>query len=595
MPIRIPVFYTDLFEDRPGEAKLNELLAPYQKATTFRLLAMLNTLLSFYDKDEENGHRVQHLLFANLTNEELYERIQNKFKTDSMTRHPIFHRQQLLALMKRLLLKQGDGELDPNSDTEARYQLGLACLMQNDLLNTEEQNKKLEEAKADGEEGVLSELFAQLIVSAELLNPAEVLHAIVRSDEFFNILERRSEEFRFSNGETVLDRFRRITGLELRRYLWMIFGLCIVYKAHSEDLQGLIENPGKFNISKSVAFANTDLSQEEINLFFDQTAADLPKITEELSNPKGRVPLVSDYDLLAFRTYPLYYVDDERNVVSTIDFTFLTEKLSAGVFYTIANSIRTETNKDWHPFSGFWGNVFDEYVNDRLRDYFPLSLQRFYANPFFDKANEEAFDGVIDYGNSLVVMEHKGTYLTLDAKYSGQLEELMKGLSLNIGKGVVQIADKLEATFKSGEHDTFSQRGEVAYTFRDEDIKRVRKIYPVIIVQDFALQIGLANYKLKQELKREMERRTLREGITVMPLSLLTIEDVEKVIPYLNEFSLTDILDEYVSPRQEPLYTFENVLTRFLNEREAEHRNNEWILARRQELNERIQQQFNLS
>jgi hypothetical protein len=594
MPVIIPIYYSDFFDTGHDEAEISDLLAPFQKAPTFRLLAMLNTLLSFYGTDEDNAREVQGFLFANLTDEELYKRIQQKFPNDKMTRRPIFHRHQLLALMKRMLLKDADGELDPNHDKDARYRLGLACLMQNDLLNSEEQTKRLEEAKAEGEEAVLSELFAQLIVSAELFNPAEVMHAVVRSAEFFNILERRSEEFRFSNGETVLDRFRRITGLELRRYLWMVFGLCVVYKSESEDLNGLIDNPGKFNISKSAIFANTDLSEEEISLFFDQTAADLTKIAEELRNPKGRVPLIPDYDLLAFRTYPLYYVNKERDVVSTIDFTFLTEKLSAGVFYTIANSIRTENNKDWHPFSGFWGNVFDEYVNDRLRDHFPLTLQRFYANPFFDMVNEEAFDGVIDYGNSLVVMEYKGTYLTLDAKYSGQLEELMKGLSLNIGKGVVQIADKVEAIFKSGEHDTFSQRGEVTYTFGDDDIRRVRKLYPVIVVQDFALQIGLANYKLRQELKREMARRTLREGVAVMPLSLINVEDLEKVIPYLNEVSLTDILDEYVSPQHEPLYTFENALTRFLNKRGAEHRDNEWIQERRQDLNERIKQQFNL-
>ena len=595
MPIIIPIYYSDFFDSGHGEAELSDLLAPFQKAPTFRLLAMLNTLLSFYSTDEDNAREVQGFLFANLTDEELYKRVQLKFPNDKMTRRPIFHRQQLLALMKRVLLKDAEGELDPNHDKDARYRLGLACLMQNDLLNNEEQTKRLEEAKAEGEEAVLSELFAQLIVTAELFNPAEVMHAVVRSDEFFNILERRSEEFRFSNGESVLDRFRRITGLELRRYLWMVFGLCIAYKSESEDLKGLIDNPGKFNINKSTIFANTDLSEEEIRLFFDQMASDLAKITEELRNPKGRVPLIPDYDLLAFRTYPLYQVGEQGDVFSTIDFTFLTEKLSAGVFYAIGNSVRTEENKDWHTFSGFWGNVFEDYVNDRLRDYFPMTSQRFYANPFFDKAEEEAFDGVIDYGNSLVVMEHKGTYLTLDAKYSGQLDELIKGLSLNIAKGVVQIADKLEATFKSGEHETFTQRGETPLAFRDEDIKRVRKIYPVIIVQDLALQIGLANYKLRQDLRREMERRTLREGVTVMPLSFITVEDFDKVIHYLNEISLTDILDEYVSPRHEPLYTFENTLTRFLNKRGMEHRDNEWIQARRQDLSQRIKQQFNLT
>jgi len=80
-----------------------------------------------------------------------------------------------------------------------------------------------------------------------------------------------------------------------------------------------------------------------------------------------------------------------------------------------------------------------------------------------------------------------------------------------------------------------------------------------------------------------------------MPLSLLTIENIEKVIPYLDSFALTTILDEYISPTHEPLYTFENALARFLNGKKVAHRNNEWMLSRRKELNQLIKEHFNMS
>lgn len=537
MPIRMPICFSDVYDRTPDEAELDQLLQPLCRIPTFRMIAMLNTLLSFYDDNEEQAKRIQGFLLQNLTDEELFERLRQKFPNESVTRRPVFHRQQLLVLMKRLLLKSEEGECDPNADVESRYVLGKACLIVNDLLNNEEQNRRLEQLSEANEEAVLSELFVQLLVAAELYNPADVLHSVVRSDEFFRIIDRRAAEFQFSNGETIQQRFSRLSGIELRRYFWLIFCLCVVYKHESEDLEGLMRNPGKFNVAKSSVFAKTNLTPDEIERFFGHATIDLVTLTKLVKEQRGRVPLMFEYDVTPMRTYPLYDVSQEHGTVSPMDFTFLTEKLSAGVFHDISNSIRREKNKDWHTFSGFWGNIFEEYVNDRWRDAFPLKTQRFYASPYLDRTNEEVFDGVLDYGEALVVMEYKGTYLTLDAKYSGDLEKLMEGIALNVGKGVEQIASGLHAVFGEGANDTFSERGknlsDVVYSFGHNDIKRVKVVYPVIIVQDFALQIGLANYKIRQEFNRELKKRGLSRNVTVKPLSLITVEDFEKTIPYL--------------------------------------------------------------
>jgi len=598
MPIRMPICFSDVYDRKPDTDELRQLLQPYSKIPTFRMIAMLNTLLSFYDGDEEQAKRIQGFFLQNLTDEDLFERLKQKFSNESVTRRPVFHRQQFLVLMKDLLLKEEDGERDPNLDVASRHDLGKACLMVNDRLNNEEQNRRLEQLSDSDEEAVLSELFVQLLVGAELYNPADVVHSVVRSDEFFRIIERRAAKFNFSNGETIQQRFHRITGLGLRRYFWLMFCLCVVYKHESEDLEGLMQDPGKFNIAKGQVFAKTNLTADEISRFFAQTASDLTSLTELIKAERGRVPLLGDYDFVPMRTYPLYDLSQEHGTVSTIDFTFLTEKLSAGIFHDISNSIRRERNRDWHTFSGFWGNVFEEYVNDRWRDLYPLETRSFYASPYLDQKNEEVFDGAIDYGEALVVMEYKGTYLTLDAKYSGNLETLMEGIALNVGKGVEQIVNGLQAVFGVGANDTFSQRGQdrrdIVYSFGIGDIKRVKVVYPVIVVQDFALQIGLANYKIRQEFNRELAKRGLPKGVTVKPLSLFTVEDLEKTIPYLADFTLPEILDEYVSSRHEPLYTFENARMKFLGRKQVAERPNEWIHARRQEINLLIQDELEM-
>jgi hypothetical protein len=69
----------------------------------------------------------------------------------------------------------------------------------------------------------------------------------------------------------------------------------------------------------------------------------------------------------------------------------------------------------------------------------------------------------------------------------------------------------------------------------------------------------------------------------VRPLSLLTVEDLETIIPYLGEVSLTDILEEYIKPR-EPLHTFEHVFNVYRGRKKLARRGNVWIEQRFEEL-----------
>ena len=110
------------------------------------MLAMLNMFLALFDAktNEQHAVKVQRFFMANLLDDELYSLINQKLEGVSIIERPIFHRQQLLALMKKVLLdSRDDGELDPNEDhNEARYQLGKACLLMSDFLVSADQNER---------------------------------------------------------------------------------------------------------------------------------------------------------------------------------------------------------------------------------------------------------------------------------------------------------------------------------------------------------------------------------------------------------------------------------------------------------------------
>ena len=114
----MPICFSDVYDHTPDEDELRQLLQPFARVPTFRMIAMLNTLLSFYDDDEEHAKRIQDFLGQNLTDEDLFERLRQKFPNDSATRRPVFQRQQLLVLMKKLLLKEEDRDRDPNLDPQ---------------------------------------------------------------------------------------------------------------------------------------------------------------------------------------------------------------------------------------------------------------------------------------------------------------------------------------------------------------------------------------------------------------------------------------------------------------------------------------------
>jgi hypothetical protein len=69
------------------------------------MLAMLNTFLSFYQHTQDDREAftfVQGFLFQNLTAEDTFERARQRFPRENMGARPIFHRQQMLVLLKKI-------------------------------------------------------------------------------------------------------------------------------------------------------------------------------------------------------------------------------------------------------------------------------------------------------------------------------------------------------------------------------------------------------------------------------------------------------------------------------------------------------------
>ena len=86
-------------------------------------------------------------------------------------------------------------------------------------------------------------------------------------------------------------------------------------------------------------------------------------------------------------------------------------------------------------------------------------------------------------------------------------------------------------------------------------------------------------------LTRSVDQRLVR------PLCILSIEDLEVLIPYLDNVRLADVLDAY-SAKDDPLTTFQSIFGRFRRKRRIAHRRNKWIDERSEEIWQRVKDLF---
>jgi hypothetical protein len=578
---------------RPSESELNDLISSFDRRETFFFLATMNCLISFYLEDAKNASYVQRFLTANLTNEHIYNEVDSMIKDSGpFSEGPLFHRKQLLTLMKLILLRAGDcGPENPVTSLESRRKLGEACLIMNDLLITPEQEDRLKDRGDELErERIQDELYAQFIYSAELLHIPNPYHATVRNSEYIRIFDSERLRFPFAANMSLSQRFRQLTDLDLEHYLWLVFGMFSVYHGLAQDPVTFINDASMRNISRNTVFSKLDLGQLETSRFFELTATDFESILDK--NRQTHIQqddLTYRQDYTLFRKHPLIYIGDEKDRAACLDFGFLSEKVSLSLYHIVLSALEGQEPDRDQFLRRYWGEVFELYVNDRLRDFFPVKTKRFFRAPMLDipKKNSQAFDAALIVSDSLVVMEHKGKYLSLPAKYSGDREKLKNDLNKRFGKGVSQLAKGIEEVFNADptKRKTFLERnpsGDIVNYFGPDRLRKIKHIYPVLVVQDFALQLGFANWNLRSLFQEEIEKRKLNHQL-VHPLSVLTIEDLEYILPYLKEVPFPNILNVYAR-ELEPLKTFQYIIRDYFRRRKVKPRANKWVTVKLSEI-----------
>jgi hypothetical protein len=165
-----------------------------------------------------------------------------------------------------------------------------------------------------------------------------------------------------------------------------------------------------------------------------------------------------------------------------------------------------------------------------------MADRRYLPHPKFGNG-DEAFDGAIVEGSDLITLEFKSSVLRADRKYSGDPAQLLSEIEKKFvtgdssgAKGIAQIVNSLERIFSGDAVD-----GIVA--------QRVARVFPVIVVLDHSLSAPQVSRYLNDRFERRSIGKRFRK--TVTPLTVVDVENYERLSPYIEQHGIIPLLESY--------------------------------------------------
>ncbi len=568
--------WEEMFGKHPTKAELIEEIRPLNRLHSIWLLARINILLALgrIHSTEKQTVQLQTYLVNLLIGEELFQDLKRRFGAERLEKRQPFHSLQILTLMKVFALEgTKNGGLRPDMDIDAAHRLGRCLIMANDFLFTPENLRHIRRERPSIKRKRIA-LQLQVGSGLEVNNPPTINTSIVRSEMIFGEILKE-----VSCSLDIRSLFQQRSGMALEDYIDHVFGLLTYYI--TLDFEKLIEDPGPACVNPNTFFPET--STDLASKFWAMEQTSLDKLQTSLSEPS---PLKPYHDFIVMRKMPLLEVE-EKNVIP-MHVGFVQEKLEAGLFWTIFNSLKTPEER----LSLFtdWGHLFEEYVSRMLAQCCAASKENYVPFPKFLDNGEEAFDGVISAGKYWVVMEYKGGFLNSNAKYAESEEEFIKDLEKKFGSekgaGIEQLARKIGAVFAANP----KQRRRLV----GMDSSEVKIVVPVLIVQEsFVSSEVTAPYLVDifGTLKRKLH---LNQSVVYTFPIILDMSELESLKPYVTgkKLLMVECLMERVRIGTSGFLSFRDFFREYLQRRGIERVTDDETFARFRAVMNRISLRF---
>lgn len=500
------ITHREIIGTEPSLADLHALLTKYQRCEVILILSKLNILLGTwqntpnFDVDEKLSNILLHKHSADLAD-----------LRRSNTKRVVFSRLTLLFLVKQACLvcdEQGSLVNTPY----AQYEIGLGCLMANDLI--------LPTLPSEND-GTLA-LLARLLPFSDYISSDHYAMDIGRSQQLFGKIANSSSMRARSDFIDIVSLFEHSVGLSYETVSMLVFGcmakFLTVTPEHLASPEALVFH--------QTYFQKSAIDQETVKKFFQKmtiTESALAKKVRESANRPGD-------DLTVFQAFPLIEIAD--GLYTCLDPGFLIDKAGRGLYWTLFSEL---PNDQRGQLASFWGTVFENYVNLILKESYKAK-GIFIPEPKFPNG-EQAFDACLLESGSLVVFEHKSSTIRADAKYGGDVDKLKEQLHLKFvegdeegAKGIAQL-DRSIQRFLQGE------------AIENISCNDIHTVYPGLVCLDNTVSVPYMGSYFREQFRSMFPRKKWRK--TVTPVFTLNISDVENLLGYLTKFTMSDILENY--------------------------------------------------
>ena len=526
----------------------------------------------------------------------------------------IFNRKSTLHLLSESALSDPYSERSRDIVKESD-QLGKGYLIANKL-----PDEKIPNFKIDLTEEDRKELLAACIPFMEYTTPiapsSRSLYFMVRFKESFHSFQKKCS----SSNIDVNEIFYEATGLNLQDYQYLIFEILAHYlNLSQQDIlqkKDLAVNPMQFPsltplydnlLQHEIFYEATGLNLQDYQYLIFEILAHYLNLSQQdilqkkdlAVNPMQFPSLTPLYDNLLqhicipidalateaentsslpdefrlWRKYPLVKISE--NEIVCIDIGFLEDKLETGVFWLLLNQLKKEKSGKDKVIIGLRGEVFEDYaasiIERGINNQTPSSMERYIIRPkYVQRQRGECTDITVCGSDNLILFECKAPLLSAKTKFSGDFCKFHDGIKPNAIKGVEQLWNAIQTLG----HTNKKKRGQV----KGIDISQVKRIYPVLILSDFIFSVPLMNRFLDLEFQRFVKYNDLKKHLEIMPLTVLTTDDLESLEPYLKDTPFHAHLDLWIAQifLDNRSYPFSQYL-RFLKEMEGKVRQNEYI------------------
>ena len=492
---------------------LTQILSSFNFTDILITLARINLFLQ-HSKDFSFTERILQKDFCSCY---LREEIDRRGLTGDF----IFNRQSTLRLLRESVrVSNPYSTRSPDTTADAKIELARCYLIANESPNYESSDHEIGLAEQKRKELLVASIpFAAYPENSS--EPRRIKNPLVRSKEFLRRFQEESSKFDMNKI------FHEATGLTPQDYQYLIYSIAAFYLTLSPE--EILKGEGLFVDTRP----SPTLAQLYEKLL-PHVCISIDKLREEAKFDCFK----NDFRL--WRRYPLVKVDE--NQVFCVDMGFLLDKLQTGIFWILREHLKNDS-KPKGVFEKLWGDVFTDYaasIIERGVNAQTSSVEKCILGPKYIQKTEAECTDIAVYGeDTLILLECKSSVLAASAKFSGNFGEFHDGIAPNAIKGIKQLADAIQSLGTTNK----TERRKVDRI----NILSTKKIYPALVLFDRIFSSLDINRFLNSEFQRIVKQNALVEHLEIMPLTVLTIEDLELLEPYLSDTPFYAHLDKWVA------------------------------------------------